>query len=351
LCVVSLVAVFAALVLLSACSRDDDGSIPVSSGDDSFSGSGFFREAVFDSGSFIHLVSDTLFLNLDSLWTFSNCALKDIEIDTEKRDSAFVIYPKILIESDGSDCPSPYLHPDTTLALVFERETLEGASVAFVENDEGRVLDSIVLRRGEFVLDTFKIYVDSLFDSVHKYPLRSEGSPSLLRVLDSLTPRVFFWKAMKSDCELRIDMCDSVVSDTIFPSSWSLSDTALVPIRKACALDDSVYCVSNRWVNDSASLGEVIERADTLWHASFYYVEEIPECATMNSFTRGAISLGSKLTVTRQMFVPDEDETACGPSALKDVYIYDIGRGYAYPDSLDADSLYGIWKSATVIPD
>ena len=344
--VILLASALALPAFLSSCSRDDDGSIPVFSDGDVYVGSGFFRLATLDSGRYVHLASDTLFLKLDSLWTFSNCALKRIEIDTGKDGSAFVLYPKILIESDGSDCPSPYLHPDTTLALFYDRAALEGTSIIRVENDEGRVLDTILLRRGKFVLDTFSIYIDSLFSSVTELPIRTKKEPSVLRVLDSLTPRVFYWKPMESNCELRIDMCDSVVNDTVFPVSWSLTDTALVPIRKACALDDSVYCVSNRWVNDSSAVGSVLERSDTLWHTSHYYIEEIPECATMNSFVKGAFALDKNFSVVRELVVPDEDEPECGPSSMRDLYIFDINRNSVISDSLRADSLRSIWKSA-----
>ena len=192
--------------------------------------------------------------------------------------------------------------------------------------------------------------MDSLFDSVHALPLRTKDSPSILRVLDSITPRVFYWRPMKSDCELRVDMCDSVVNDTLFPSSWNLNDTALVPMRKACAIGDSVYCVSSRWVNDSASLDGVQERADTVWHTSLYYVEKIPECASVNSISFGSLVLGKKFTIVRELMVPDESETSCGPSTKKDLFVYDIQRMRFFPDTLDVDSLYGIWKSkATVV--
>ena len=335
----------AAIACLSSCSRDDDGAIPVYSGDDDFSGLGFFRLATLDTGNFIHLASDTLYLKLDSLWTFSNCALKKIEIDAQKEGSAFVLRPKIVLGSDGRDCPSPFLHPETTLALVYDVNELEGASVVRVENDEGRVLDTILLRRGKFVLDTFDIYIDSLFDSADELPLRTKKSPSVLRVLDSLTPRVFYWKPMQSKCELRIDMCNSVVNDTIFPSFWRQTDTALVPIRKACD-SDSTYCVANRWVNDSTAVGDVQEHSDTLWHTSLYYVEEIPECAAVNSFSKSVYALGKNFTVVRELFVPDESEPECGPSALRDLYIYDIDRNHVFPDSLDADSLRSVWESA-----
>lgn len=340
----------AAMLCVSACTRDDDGAIPVSAEDDSFVGTGFFRIAEFDSNSFIHLVSDTLYLRIDSLWSYSNCALKRIEIDTSHEGDALVFFPKIIIESDGKDCPSPFLHPDTVIKLLPPAEEFGDATVLRVRNDEGNVLDTVLLRRGKFELDTFAIYVDSLFDTVSSLPLRTKDSPSVLKVLDSLNPRVFYWRAMESSCELRIDMCDSVVNDTLFPMAWSLTDTALVPIRKACASDDSTYCVANRWVNDSSAVGPVQERADTVWFTSLYYVEEIPECATMNSFRVAGYALGKNVNFIRELMVPDESESACGPSALKDVFIYDMGRNRVFPDSLDADSLYGTWKSAKVAP-
>ena len=330
---------------VAACTQSDDGPIPVSADDEDFVGTGFFRKATLDSGAFIHLVSDTLFINIDSLWSYSNCALKRIELDAENDGNSLVISPKIIIESDGEDCPSPFLHPDTTVKLLLDAGEVSDASVLRIRNDEGRELDTILLRRGRFERDTVAIYVDSLFDSVSALPLRTKGSPSILKVVDSLTPRVFYWRPMKSECNLIVDKCGSVVMDTIFPTSWNMSDTALVPIRKSCALGDSTYCSNTRWVDDSSSIGDVQERADTLWHTSLYYVEEIPECASMNAFAFDAFAVGRKVNFARELMVPDESETACGPSALRDVFIYDIGRKRVFPDSLDADTLYALWKS------
>lgn len=343
--VAAVAAALAVAFSATACSRDDDGPIPVSAEDDGFVGNGFFRKAVIDSGAFIHLASDTLYLNLDSLWSYSNCALKRIELDMSHEAEALVISPKIIIDSDGKDCPSPFLHPDTTLKLVLDDGDLSDASVIRIQNDEGRILDTALLRRGSFDLDTFVIYVDSLFDSVSSLPLRTKSSPSLLKVLDSLTPRVFYWRPIESECGLVIDKCGKLVNDTIFPTNWNMSDTVLVPIRKSCALGDSTYCSSTRWVDDSSSVGEVQERSDTLWHTSVYYVEEIPDCATMNSFKFDAYAIGRKMNFVRELMVPDESESACGPSALRDVFIYDVGRNRVFPDSLDASALYGIWKS------
>ena len=65
----------------------------------------------------------------------------------------------------------------------------------------------------------------------------------------------------------------------------------------------------------------------------------------MNSFSFDAYAIGRKVNFVRELVVPDESEKACGPAALRDVYIYDIGRRHVFPDSLDAEALYGIWKS------
>ena len=333
-----------------ACTQDSDGPIPLTPDGESFEGDGFFRKAVLDSGAFIHLVSDTLYLDIDSLWTFSNCALQSIEIEESVEDESFVLSPVISLKSDGEDCPSPYNHPDTTMKILLDKDKVSGLSVLRVRNDEGRVLDTILLRRGKFELDTISIKVDSLFDSVSALPLRTKGSPSILKVLDSLTPRVFYWRPMKSECTLPVDVCGEVRNDTIFPTTWRTGDTALVPIHTACADTDSVYCSETRWKNDSSSVGDVQEHADTLWHTSIYYIEKIPECATMNSFVHDAYGVGKNMKFVRELMVPDDSETACGPSPLREAFIYDLGRNQIFPDTLDADSLYKVWeKKAKVV--
>ena len=70
----------------------------------------------------------------------------------------------------------------------------------------------------------------------------------------------------------------------------------------------------------------------------------------MNSISFGSLVLGKKFTIVRELMVPDESETSCGPSTKKDLFVYDIQRMRFFPDTLDVDSLYGIWKSkATVV--
>ena len=333
-----------------SCTQDDDGPLGLGSSDVDYAGEGYFLRASLDSNRMIHLVGDTLFLHMDSIWSFSNCALERINVGTETLDSVLVLAPTIQFHTMGEDCPSPFFRPDTTLRIILGENILKGVSVIRVKNDRDSVLDSILVRHGNLSTDTFKIFIDSLFDSVHAFPLRSEKSPSVIRVVDSLTPQVFYWRTMKSECTLRIDMCASTVNDTIYPSSWKLNDTNLVPIHIACADSDSVYCSSSRWENDSTSLGKLMERPDTVWHTSTYYVEEIPECGTVSSLSKTSFTLGGTFKVVRELFSPDEAESSCGPSALSNWFVFDIGRNRVFPDSLDADSLYGLWKSARVAP-
>ena len=332
-----------------ACSQDDDGPLDLTSSKVSYNGLGFFSKATLDSGSLIYLAGDTLQIYMDSIWTFSNCALQRIGMRTSINDTTLVLMPFFVLHVTDEDCAAPRFHPDTTLKFYMSESVLEGISSIQVRNDEDSLLDSILVRRGTMKWDTVSIYVDSLFDSVHSLPLRTKGSPSVLRVLDSITPRVFVWRTMKSICNLRIDNCDSLVSDTLFPSSWRLGDTTLVPVRPACADTDLVYCHSSRWENDSTNLGKLQERPDTIWHTSTYYMESISECGTLDNFSRSAFRVANDFVVTRQIFEPSKSEPSCGPSTTKDMYIFNIGTGSFVADTVDVDSLITIWKSAKVV--
>lgn len=340
----------AVMLAFWACAHDDDGPLPLSSEDDVFAGQGFFLSSELDSGELIYLVGDTLYLHMDSIWSFSNCALQKIGLgNSTVDDSILIIKPYIDIRTTNDDCASPVYAPDTTLKIVLGKNILKGISTIRVMNDVDSILDTILVRRGDISVDTFKFYIDSLFDSVHSLPLRTKNSPSVLKVLDSLTPRVFLWRTMKSNCELRIDMCDSVRADTLFPALWRLGDTNLVPVHYACKDSDLVYCHSSRWVDDSSSLGELQERPDTVWHMSTYYMETIPECGSVNTFSRNSFLTGGTFTVIRGLYSPDESETSCGPSTREELYVFDLTRNRYVPDTVDVDSLYKQWESAKVV--
>ncbi|MBQ1824315.1 MAG: hypothetical protein IKR75_05020 [Fibrobacter sp.] len=343
--------IFASALFLGiwACSQDDDGPLDLTSSNEVFSGRGFLGSAELDSGRMIFLVGDTLYLHMDSIWTFSNCALRKIGMDMSVEDTALILKPYFDIQVTGEDCATPLFRPDTTIGYIVSEKTLKGISVIRVKNEQDSVLDTIFVRKGSIGRDTFRIYVDSLFDSVHSLPLRTKGSPSVLRVLDSITPQIFIWRTMGTHCSLRIDNCDSVVSDTLFPSYWRLGDTTLVPVRTACADSDLIYCHSNRWENDSTDLGKLQERPDTIWHTSTYYMEKISECGSVDRYSRSSFIAGDEIVVMRDLFERDESETLCSPSTRKDLYVYDLGRNHYVADTVDVDSLVKIWKSAKVV--
>lgn len=341
--------IFALTFALIACSESDDGPMPMSSSPHVYSGKGFFRLATLDSGKSIHISDDTLYVQLDSLWTFSNCGLKNIWMEHHRDGSTLVLKPHIEIETSNEDCASPLFRPETTLSILLGNVTLGGVERIFIKNDLDSLLDSILVKRGKMSLDTFKIFVDSLFDSVHALPVRTKGSPSILRVLDSLTPRTFLWRTMKSECTLRIDMCSKVVADTIYPRAWSLTDTNLVPVHYACADSDSVYCHSARWKDDSTSLGALKQRPDTVWHTSTYFMEKIPECGSLDGLDRlSGFLLGKEVVISRDLFSPSSVESTCGPSTAKGWYAFDLNRNFRVPDTIDVESLYKAWNKARV---
>ena len=344
---------FALASFLVSCAQDGDGPLPVMPNGESVEGDGYFLGATLDSGKTIHLISDTLFVTLSKIWSFSNCSLTSIDLDYSFDDSVLVFSPKVKIKVNTDDCPSPMYRPDSTFTMLTD-EISEKITKIVVKNDADSLLDSIMLRRGKLELDTFRIFVDSAFTEPEKLPLRTKDSPSILRMLDSLTPQKFYWRTLRANCTMRVDICNDVVADTVYPTSWKASDTALVPVRYACASSDSTYCLDSKWEYDSTALGKVMERLDTVWHTSTYYIEDIPKCAMVNGFSRTAFYYGGKMTFLRELFVPDESERSCGPATKKDWVAINLATDSLVVESEDkisVDSLYKVWKSATVAND
>ena len=350
-CLLSLLMAF-----FASCAQDGDGPLDVMPNGERIEGSGYFLGATLDSGKTLHLISDTLYVTLSQIWSFSNCSLTSIDLNESVIDSQFVIAPKINIKVNTDDCPAPMYRPDTTFKMVLKDLPSQVTNV-IVKNDVDSLLDSIKFRRGKLERDTFSIFIDSVFAVHDSLPLRTKESPSILRVLDSITPQKFFWRTLRANCSMRVDMCNEVVADTVYPASWDVNDTALVPVRFACASADSVYCLNSKWEYDSTALGKVNERLDTIWHMSTYYVENIPSCAMMNNFAYGGFAYNSKATFVRELFVPDESEKSCGPSTKKDWVAYRLESNIVVTESEDGenktqiDSLYKVWKSATVASD
>lgn len=352
--------ILCAALFFVGCEKGTDGPLKVSEDDFSYDGDGFFAYARLDSGKTIHLSKDTLYLDMGKMYTFSNCALKDINLSFNKVDSVLWIAPTLSIHATAEDCAAPFYRPDTTLKMQLTSEQMKGVGVIKVKNDADTALDSIILRRGNIKKDTFYVYLDSSFADPHAYPLRTKDQkngkdvPTILRVLDSLTPRVFYWRTMKSTCTHRVDVCDETNADTIYPTSWKINDTNLVPVHYSCADSELTYCINSKWENDSTALGKVQDRPDTIWHYSTYYTEKIPECGTYGSFAISNFTVGNRARFIRELFTPDDEETFCGPNSKKDWMVYSLSAGGMVTDSDSVtvlDTLSKIWNDATVAPD
>lgn len=344
------------MALLASCAQDGDGPLDVMPNGKSVDGEGFFEAAMLDSGKTLHLISDTLYITLSKIWSFSDCSLSSIDLNYSFEDSLIVFAPTVKIKVNTEDCPSPMYRPDTTFRML-TNEVPENITNIVVKNDADSLLDDIMLRRGKIQRDTVRIFVDSAFAKTASFPLRTKDSPSVVRVLDSISTQKFYWRTLRANCAMRVDMCDSVVADTIYPSTWNVNDTALVPVHYACASEDSTYCLKTKWEYDSTALGKVNARPDTTWYISTYYIENIPSCAMMTDFVIYGFSYNNKATFVRELFVPDERERSCGPSTKKDWVAYRLESNTILMEGAEGenkdviDSLYKVWKSAAIAPD
>ena len=346
-------ALLAALVVVSACTQSEDGPLDVSLEKFDFVRTGYYLRPQLDSGKSIHLVQDTLYFKMDSMWTYSNCALKSISYDNRREDSIYHIKTVLHLEPSSEDCASPYYRPSVTTKIVLSEEELEGITRIIASDTYDSIFDTVRVLRGDISLDTFKIYVDSMFNFKDSLPLRTKGSPSLLKVLDSITPQEFYWRPMKSKCRMKISECDTLVSDTLFPQTWKLNDTLLVPVRQACADSDEIYCMSSYWENDSSALGDVRVHRDTVWNTSMFIVEKVPACATYDRYEYRLMQVGYTGTFTRELFSPNESETSCGPLTRDSWMAIRVLNGKMVLDNdslVMAESLYKAWKKAKVAP-
>jgi hypothetical protein len=362
-----------ASLFIFACSQSDDG--PMSVYPDSFAvgGYGYMLYAQLDSGNRFHIQGDSITLAMDSMWTFGNCFLKEIELyPSYSDDTVLTITVKLALGNTGTtDCPQPLFRPDTVLHLPFLDEwkeknvreiRIEGNAhnEFYPENPDTaaaayRTLkDSILIRQGKFRSESISVYLDTAFSDPYTYPRRtSSDTAGVMFVLDSLTVDTFPYRFMKSNCVEIHDSCETV-PDTIWRSTWSSKVTNLVPIRAVCAEDTAadslVYCLSANWENDSTSLSDsTFDYLDTTWFSSKYFLEKIPKCASVDhgSFM-GSAAYGRYFTTQFILFVPVSGEKSCGPAAHSNWFIYNLSSQKEVLDSARADTLLSAWKKASV---
>lgn len=367
-----ILALLASLLIL-ACAESDDGPIRIYPDDFAVGGYGYMLYAELDSGYRFHIQGDTLALAMDSMWTFGNCFLKDIELyGSYSNDTILTITVKLLLGNTGTtDCPQPIFRPDTVLYLAFNEEwkqkgvreiRVEGnAHNEFYPEDIDTAAtayatfkDSILVRQGSFRAESISVYLDSSFADPYTYPRRtSSDTAGVLFITDSLDIDTFLYRFMESNCVEIHDSCETV-PDTAWRSSWSAQDTNLVPIRAVCAEDTAadslVYCLTANWKNDSTSLSDsVYEYLDTTWYYSKFFMEQIPKCASVDhgDFTGSALH-GRYFTTQHILFIPSFEESSCGPAALSNWAIYNLSAQKEVLDSALADTLLSAWKKASV---
>lgn len=336
----SILAVFACFLL--SCSQPDDGPISVYPDGMHDRGEGYVLKARIDSGRVVHLRKDTLKVELDSLWTLANCFLRELRFDESVDDTTLSLFPVVRLKMTDEDCATPPFHPETTLFLL-PNDSWKNYREVRVYNTDGRLEDSIAMRSGKFLYDTLKIYLDSTFKDYYSLPRRTEGLPSVMRSVDSLKERTFYWRSLPSRCEYIIDTCETV-ADTAYPKNWSLRDTNLVPIRKECKDSTERYCLARDWVYDSTALGDVQTRLDTLWYTSWYLVLEIPKCGVINKANYGGMTPKTFFKATQEIFDPESDKE-CFSGIASDRSVMRLDSAVVMPDP---DSILAIFDTASV---
>lgn len=331
---------FIFFALICACSESDDGPIPLFPNGILGEREGYLLSASLDSGRSIHLKSDTLAVFLDSIWSLADCYLENIFLEERIEDTILILHPKVEFSISEKDCAAPLYRPDTTLYLL-PSSSWKNIREIRIENTDGIPQDTITLRAGKFLSDTFSIYIDTTFSSPYAWPRRTPELPSIMRALDSLEERKFYWRTIPSTCKHIIDTCQTV-PDTAFPSNWSLRDTNLVPLRVACEDSTLRYCLLRDWENDSSKAGELRERLDTLWFSSWYLVSSIPKCGTIVDLFRWSVFPGGTFVGMQKAFSP-ESMSECFLRETDTLAVFHLGTNSLISN---ADSLLDIFFEA-----
>ncbi len=353
--------------ILLSCAESDDGPIPVYPDNFPVGGYGYVLHARLDSGNRFHVQGDTLELSLDSMWTFGNCFLKEIELfQVYAEDSVLTLSVKLALGNTGTtDCPQPLFRPDTVLRIPFS-ESWEHVRTIRVEGNAHNeffkespdtssaadltLKDSIWVRRGTFLAESVSVYLDSAFGDPYRLPRRTANdSVGVLLRVDSVLVDSFAYRLMKSVCAEIHDSCETV-PDTLWLALWSATDTNLVAVRETCKDDSLVFCLSANWKNDSTALSDsVYDFLDTTWRSTFFYVERIPKCSSLDHGEFSSpVASGRYFVTSHTLFVPAADETSCGPAANSEWFLLNLDSGEEVLDSVFADTLLQAWKEASV---
>lgn len=345
---------FKILLLLSllffGCSHENDGPIPLYTEDDVLAlGEGFFYSGSLDFNYPIHLLDDSLVVYLDSIWTFSNCSLSEIQFDASLvKDTLLFLTPRFIIEPSSKDCAAPLFRPETT--LYFSLDSYEHVREIRLLNTKEKELDSIMVRHGSFLKEIQTFYIDSAIANPALWPYRiSNDSAGILRVLDSMKVQSFYWKSIATECAKIHDDCgDSLLLDTLFPASrWNPKDTALVPVIRVCEDTSKTFCADKDWVYDSLKTGKLRIERDTSKYTSLYYIASIDSCTELISLTAlSSFSLKTNFGLQTDLFIPSSQETYCDEEVIPSKIIYNLSLMESVQDIVKAREILDQWDTA-----
>lgn len=337
-------------LLFFACSRSDDGPLSILPDDEPLALSeGFFYSGALDFDRPIHLFGDSLVVYLDSIWTFSNCSLSEIILNTSLlNDTMLILSPQFLLNESREDCAAPLFRPETTLSVLMNSSWKNVRKIKLVNTQQVEV-DSILVRRGFFSKDTIRIFADSALLNYDHLPFRTFGDAGLLHVLDSLVVQEYYWKPLRSNCLRVHDDCEKRLMDTAFPSSWIPTDTALVPLREICLDTALTYCLEKDFQYDSLAANQLKVYLYNHWYSSLYYLEPINSCAQMIYLNAlKPLRFGFNFDVSRELFTSSTEENNCDSEMIPGWIIYNLSKNETVLDMVKAKQLLDQWDTALV---
>lgn len=361
-----IILVFTALLTVVSCSNSDDGPMDLSPDGQQYTGKGFYLGAEIDSSRRYHLVGDTLFVRLDSLWTLTRCHLNSLDLVPTVSDSVLHISFDVQLRSvSDALCAATLFVPDTLVKVPWQNAwnnvrllVVDGMptgtifpDTAYQSTDDYYLTgkDSILVRNGTLKRDTFSFYLDSAFAQSALWPRRTPGNPTLMLYTDSLQVANYWWKPISSSCNKRLDDC-TTMPDTIWPSSWTTTDTALIVIRPTCIDTTLDYCTATGWVDDSTHPGTLQKLSDTTRYNSWIYIESITSCQSPDSWKAlaGTASAGRSVSLIRDIFIPSASETSCEQSGIAGWFLINAVTRAEIVDSTLVEAMLHARSQATI---
>lgn len=335
-----------AAAFMMGCTQDGDGPMDAWDSGVVYQGQGFYLEGILDSGRRVHARTDSLSVELDSLWLISRCYLRHVDYFESNQDSQTFLAFRLWLQTDpASECPSSPLGGDTLVvippsaawknsSLLFLRGAID--SVAIDEDSVprrsplsdaerfGSNVDSIWILDGMNQDSVFFFTFDSNFSNRKKLPRKVGKGPWVVRFLHPPQYGMNFWVISPEKCKASRSRC-TLVPDTLWPTlafndtaaESAVYDTNLVSLRQRCKGDSTAleYCAARDWVRDSSKALSYGQAPDTMWSWSTFFVERIPQCAVLNRDTLHSYLSsegGGSARFWRELFIPALPQAGCG---------------------------------------